>query len=134
MSKEKRGNLKSQLVSAMAVGKSAAEWARANGVSERTAQRWAGQREVRGEVELYRRSALDQVVGRFAERAGWAADEITGLAKGARSESVRLTALRSILCDMMAVSDFAVLDHRLAKLEEQIHAQSEGDERSACAG
>jgi hypothetical protein len=40
---------------------------------------------------------------------------------------------RSILCDMMAVSDFAVLDHRLAKLEEQFHAQSQGDERSAGA-
>jgi hypothetical protein len=51
---------------------------------------------VRAEIELYRRNALDQVVGRFAERAGWAADEITGLAKSARSESVRLTALTRI--------------------------------------
>jgi hypothetical protein len=134
MSKEKRASLKSQLISAMAVGKSAAEWARANGVSERTAQHWAGQPRVRAEIELYRRSALDQVVGRFAERAGWAADEIAALAKTARSESVRLTALRSILCDMMSVTDFAVLDHRLTKLEEQFHAQSQGDERSDCAG
>jgi hypothetical protein len=35
------------------------------------------------------------------------------------SQSVRLAALRSILSDMMAVSDFAGLEERIAKLEEQ---------------
>jgi len=42
----------------MAEGKSTAEWASANRVAERTAQRWANEPEVRAEVESIRRGAL----------------------------------------------------------------------------
>jgi len=41
MSREKRTSLKSKLASALAEGKSTAEWASANRVAERTAQRRA---------------------------------------------------------------------------------------------
>ena len=58
-------------------------------------------------------------------RAAWATDEIAKLAEGARSESVRLAALRSMLSDMMAVADFAGLEERLTKLEEQDRARHE---------
>ena len=54
MSKEERMSLQSELAAALAAGKSCAEWASANGVSERTAQRWASESEVRAEVEEYR--------------------------------------------------------------------------------
>ena len=46
MSKEERMSLESELAAALAAGKSCAEWASANGVSERTAQRWASDPEV----------------------------------------------------------------------------------------
>ena len=119
MSKEERTSLQTELAAALAAGKSCAEWASANGVSERTAQRWASDPEVRAEVEAYRRGNLDQAVGRMSHRAAWATDQIAKLAEEARSESVQLAALRSMLSDMMAVSDFAGLEERLAKLEEQ---------------
>ena len=54
-------------------------------------------------------------VGQMSRRAAWATDQIAE----ARSESVRLAALRSTLSDMMAVADFARLEQRIAKLEEQ---------------
>ena len=54
-----------------------------------------------------------------------AADQIAKLAKKARSESVRLAGARSMLSDMMAVSVFAGLEERLAKLEEQDRARHE---------
>ncbi len=123
MSKEERTSLQSELAAALAAGKSCAEWASANGVSERTAQRWANEPKVRAELETYRRGNLDHAVSRMSCRAVWATDQIRELAEKARSESVRLAALRSMLSDMMAVSDFARLEERLGKLEEQDRAR-----------
>ena len=125
MSKEERTSLQSELAAALAAGKSCAEWASAHGVSERTAQRWASDPGVRAEVETYRRGNLDQAVSRMSHRAVWVTDQIAELAEKARSESVRLAALRSMLSDMMAVADFAGLEERLTKLEEQDHARHE---------
>ena len=51
----------------------------------------------------------------------WAADGIAKLAENAASESVRLAALRAILSDMMAVSEFAGLEDRMTQIEEQLH-------------
>jgi hypothetical protein len=125
MSKEERTSLQSELAAALAAGKSCAEWASANGVSERTAQRWASEPGVRAEVEAFRRGNLDQAINRMSGRAVWAIDQIAKLARHAKSESVRLAALRSILSDMMAVADFAGLEERIAKLEEQDRVRHE---------
>jgi transposase len=131
MSKEERTGLQSGLSAALAAGKSCAEWASANGVSERTAQRWASESEVRAEVEAYRRGNLDQAVGRMSHRAAWATDQIAKLAEEARSESVKLAALRSMLSDMLAVADFAALEVRIAKLEEQDRVRREENATAA---
>jgi hypothetical protein len=125
MSKEERTSLQSELAAALAAGKSCAEWASANGVTERTAQRWASDSEVRAEVEAYRRGNLDQAVGEMSQRVVWATQQIATLAGTAKSESVRLAALRSMLSDMMAVADFAGLEGRIAKLEEQDRVRHE---------
>jgi hypothetical protein len=131
MSREKRTSLKSQLAAALAEGKSSAEWASAHAVAERTAQRWAHEPEVQAEVEPVRRGTLDQAVGRMSKRVAWAIDRIAELAEHAKSESVRLAALRSILSDLMAVSDFTGLEQRIAKLEEQDHVRHEESTRVA---
>jgi hypothetical protein len=115
----------------MGQGVSVAAWARENQVPERTARRWSKEAKVRAEVDAYRRSALDQAVGRMARRVTWATSGIAKLAKDAKSESVRLAALRSILSDMMSVTDFAVLEQRMTKIEEQLHGQSESAARTA---
>ncbi len=132
MSRERRTCLKSKLAAALAEGKSSAEWASANGVGERTAQRWAKEPEVRAEVESFRRGTLDQAVGQMSTRVAWVIEKIAYLAEHAKSESVQLAALRSILSDMMAVSDFTGLEARIAKLEEQDHVRHE--EGTRCAG
>ena len=131
MSKEERTSLQSELAAALAAGKSCAEWASAHGVPERTAQRWASDPEVRAEVETYRRGNLDQAVSRMSHRAVWVTDQIAELAEKARSESVRLAALRSMLSDMMAVADFAGLEERIARLEEQDRVRHEENATAA---
>jgi hypothetical protein len=50
-----------------------------------------------------------------------ASDGIVKLAKSADSDSVKLSALRAILSDMMAVSKFTGLEHRVTELEEQFN-------------
>ncbi len=131
MSKEERTSLQSELAAALAAGQSCAEWASTNGVPERTAQRWANDPEVRAELEAHRRANLDQAINRMSLRATWATDQIAKLAEHAKSESVRLTALRSMLSDMMAVADFAGLEERIAKLEEQDRVRHEENATAA---
>ncbi len=57
-----------------------------------------------------RRRALDRAIGRMARRATWAAGQIAKLGRDARSESVRLAALRAALSDMITVTKFAGLE------------------------
>ncbi len=120
MSEEQRQNLKTQLALAVAAGTSVCAWARAHEVPMRTAYRWANEPKVRGAVETFRRRALDRAIGRMTGRATWAVNGIAKLADSADSESVRLSALRAMLSDMMAVSEFAGLEQRMAQIEEQL--------------
>jgi hypothetical protein len=57
----------------------------------------------------------------MARRVTWATDGIANLAE---SESVKLTALRAILSDMMAVSQVAGLEQRITEIEEQLDEQT----------
>jgi hypothetical protein len=117
--------MKISLAAALAEGQSCAEWANDHAVAERTAQRWGKEPDVRAAVNTYRRAALDQAVGQMAKRVAWASERIADLAATAKSESVRLAALWSILMDIMAISDFAGLEERIARLEEQDRVRHE---------
>jgi len=66
-----------------------------------------------------RRRALEEAIGRIANRATWAVEGIIKLGDDAASGSVRLLALRAVLSEFIAVSEFAGLEGRVAKLEEQ---------------
>jgi hypothetical protein len=114
-----------QLALAVAQGHSIVSWARQNNVPERTAYRWAADINLRRDVQTIRRRYLDQAVGRMAEQATWAADQIVDLGKNAESESVKLRALRAILSDMMTVSQFATLEERMAEVEEHLRERDQ---------
>ncbi len=122
---------KTDLALAIANGMSVAAWARGHEVPKRTAYRWSREPKVRAAVESTRRRAVDRAIGRMARRVTWATDEIAELAKSAASESVKLAALRAILSDMMAVSQFAGLEQRITEIEEQLH---EPTTNTGCAG
>jgi cobalamin biosynthesis protein CbiD len=103
---------KTHLTVALAQGTSAAKWARTNGVPKATAYRWSKEPAVRAQIKSIRRRAIDRAVGRMARRMTWATDGIAKLAKNAKSESVQLSALRSILSDMRAFSEFLGREQR----------------------
>jgi hypothetical protein len=56
----------------------------------------------------------------MTDRFTWATDQIALLGRDAASESVRLSALRSILADMMAVSEYSGMAQRLTDMEERL--------------
>src|SRR5271167_4461352 len=118
MAGEHRKSTKAELALAVAHGISPARWARTNELTKMTAYRWAKEPKVREAIESYRRRALDRAIGQMATRATWAVNGITKLADSAESESVRLSALRAILREMMAVSQFSGLEVRMAEVEE----------------
>src|SRR3954468_1117312 len=120
MEKEVRRLKKINLALAVAEGESIAEWARQNEVPERTAQRWAQDRNVRREVDACRRRALNEAIGRMTRMSMNAVDGIVTLAREADSESVQLRAWRGVLADLMSVSKFSDLEHRMTELEEQV--------------
>ena len=122
MTAESANSQKMLLAAAIAEGTPIAKWASSNEVPERTAYRWAAEHEVRSEIESIRRRALDEAIGRMAKRATWAVDGIVELGGSAASESVRLSALRAVMSEFIAVSNFAGLEVRVAELEEQLHA------------
>jgi hypothetical protein len=125
MSGEAAESQKIKLTAAIAEGMSVALWAERNGVPERTAYRWASEPAVRAEIDLIRRIAFDQAIGRLAARASWAVEGIIKLAENAASESVRLAALRAVMSEFKSGSDFAALETRVAQLEEQLRAHAE---------
>jgi hypothetical protein len=54
----------------------------------------------------------------------WASNAIAEIAEHAKSGSVRVAALRSILADMISASEFSGLEQRISEIEEHIHAQA----------
>jgi hypothetical protein len=124
MTGESTNSQKLLLAIAIADGTPVAEWASRNEVPERTAYSWAAQREVRAEVESIRRRALDEAIGRMAKHSTRAVNGIIALGERAESESVRLSALRAVMSDFIAVSHFAGLEGRVAALEEQSDART----------
>ncbi len=95
-----------RLAVAIAEGTPVAKWASRNGVPERTAYRGGAEPEVRAEVESIRRRAFDEAIGRMASRTTWAVDGIVNLGDTASSDSIKLSALRAVLSDFIAVSKF----------------------------
>jgi hypothetical protein len=112
--------LKIDLAFAIAAGKSAARWARENHVPRTTAYRWAADPRVRHMVQSCRRRSFQSTLGQVTRRANKACDEIAKLARDAESDSVRLTALRAIVRDLVAMSEAGNLTRRIAKAEAVI--------------
>ncbi len=131
MSEEQPNNTKTQLALAVAQGTSVAAWRARNEVPRRTAFRWAKEVSVRRAVESYRRRALDRAIGRMAKSSTWVVNEIAKLARTAESESVRLSALRAMLKDMMAVSQFSGLEQRVVEVEELVRERVTNANRPA---
>jgi hypothetical protein len=120
MVEEPEEDKKLGLAAAIARGVSIRRWANANGVCARTAQRWAKEALVRTEAQAIRRQMLDEFIGAMASRSGLVVKGISALAQDAQSESVKLSALKAILAQMVSVARYSELEGRIAEFEEEL--------------
>jgi hypothetical protein len=111
---------KAQLALALAAGSTAIAWAKENDVPESTIYRWANSEEVEEEIDRIRKEIWEQAIGRLSQNVTAAAEQIAKLMREAVSESVRLSASRAVLTDLMAATDYAALERRLAKVERRL--------------
>jgi hypothetical protein len=111
---------KADLAYALARGTPIARWASQTEVEPRLAYRWAADPKVKKRVENYQRQILSETVGVFAANATWAADQVATLAENAKSESVKLAALRAIQSDMIIASRHSGLEGRVRDIEEKL--------------
>jgi transposase len=104
------------LITSLAAGDSIREAAAKAGVSERTAHRRMKDPAFRQRVNETWSDLVREAVGRLGDAAAHAANVLRELLN-ADSETVRLSAARSILDHTVRLSEFASVDQRLSHLE-----------------
>jgi len=112
---------------AIASGTSLREAARSAGISESTAYRRLKDPAFSRRVSEIRTSFLSEAVGRLSEAANEAVSTLKALLT-ARSESVRLSAARTILELGPKLREQAELEERITALERQAAGEAEEDE------
>jgi hypothetical protein len=120
MSEERRQVRKAGLAFALAQGSSLAAWRRGHNVPPRTAYRWSSDPKVTAAVHRIRRAFLEQAAGMLGKNATAAASGMIKLGQDAKSETVKLRAFRALFSDVITLTEFAVLEGRVAEVEEQI--------------
>jgi hypothetical protein len=115
---------KDQLALHLASGGAVADWARANGLPDRTVYTWSRSSEVRERTESLRRAVLAEAVQRLGAHAAAAAGPIVKLAEKAQSEAVRLPAARAVLAEFVSASNDTGMAAQLADIERRLHERS----------
>jgi hypothetical protein len=118
------GAKKGRLTRAIKRGESVTEWARKNGVPERTALAWARDYKLRETVESVRKEALDQLIDLMASHAKARAEGIPlPGAKRCDPDAFRLMARRAVLAGEMCLERYFLFEHRIKEIEKQIEAR-----------
>src|SRR5262245_61678447 len=114
-----RKNGRTAVTLALAGGDTVATAAQKGGVGERTVYRWLQEDGFRQEVAHTRATMFAQALGRMAEGAVSAVVVLRQLCLKGKSESVRLSAARSILELGNKLRESVELEERLQALEQQ---------------
>lgn len=107
------------LAFAVAAGRSVSGWCGEHEIPKRTAYDWTKRPEFKAMVTAHRRRLMDAGLGKLTRHIGKAVEVIADLAAKAESESVRLAAARAILSELVAISNFADMEARIAELENR---------------
>lgn len=112
------------LLTALAGGASIKDAAKVAGIGERTAHRRLEDPAFQRRITELRSEFLSSAIRRLSESTTEAADTMRSLLQS-KSDSVRLSAARSILEFASKLGELAELNKRLAELEERVLEQHE---------
>jgi len=122
-----RKNANDALLTALATGATVHEAAKRACVSERTAFRRLSDSTFRGEVTRLRAEIVARALGKMADSMTEAADTLRQLL-GAKAESVRLGAARSILELAIKLRETVEIEARLQAVERQLDENDGGQQ------
>jgi hypothetical protein len=114
-----------ELITALAAGSTVPEAAKTAGISLRTAYRWLEDSELRAEIALVRARMIERAAGKLAASCVEAAEILAKLARSAKSETIRLSAARSVLEQALRLRESLDIATRLAELERYIPNQAD---------
>lgn len=109
------------LALAAARGESIAEAARALGIAERTAYRWAGEDDFKARVDDLRRRLVNEAVGRLTAASGEAVAALREMLAPGVPPSARVAAARALLTGLIDLQNHVELAQRVAELEQRIN-------------
>jgi transposase-like protein len=118
------------LALAVARGSSLSAGARAIGISESTARRWAVDPSFKARISEIRSATVSRSIGHLVRASVQAAKTLTDLLKS-KDEQVKLSAARTLLTSLISVQSHAELSERIEVLEATIREQQATNEASA---
>lgn len=105
----------------VAQGESLRAGAKALGISDRTARRWAADPRFKERVDRLRAEMTTAAVGRLADASVEAVETLAKLMRGRKSSAtVQLAAARAILEKLPIMSEFFDLSERVRQLEQRV--------------
>ena len=128
MSHRGRKNADEPLAAAIAAGSTIADAAKAAGVSDQTVYRRMREPSFLRRVDEIRREMMSQVVGRLTASLDAAAAQLHNLQANAETDSVKLSACRSIFEFAMRGSELLDVTRRLNEIEAILKGQDGADD------
>jgi hypothetical protein len=113
-------NLIDDLALHVASGRSVVAWAKEHEIPRRTCYRWFKTEAFKAKVAAHRLRIIDRVVGKLARHGSAAVERIAKLATTAEAEAVRLAANRTLLSELVGLSNFAELRAEIEGLKRDL--------------
>ncbi len=113
------------LIMALASGQNVRDAAKAVGIGERTARRRMNDEGFRRELSIARDRIISEAVGRLTAASTNAVCTLEQLMSEAESETVRLSAARTILDKTVSMRENLELAERLARVEQILESRED---------
>jgi hypothetical protein len=113
------------LVMSMAKGVPVSDWCRLTKTARSTAAKCQSEPEFTSDVQEFHRKLLHLAVSKFTRAVNLVADGTIKLAGSALSEPTKLSAQRSMMQNLVKITEFADLEQRIKELEAKVKEKEE---------
>ena len=111
------------LVDLLAAGRSNADAARLSGISVRTVNRRMADSDFRQRLDVRRAEMFERGAARMADLVSRSIDTLSELMEQSKSESIRLSAAKSVIDGAVRLRELISIESRLAEMERQFGGQ-----------
>ncbi len=125
MAESNRKLLIQELAQTVAIGENTSTWCETHGIEPATVHDWQRRDTFQQIVAEVRSRAVDHSIGKMAKNLGAAVERIVTLVEEAESQSLQLTAAKTLIDKLLLVQNHAELRNELRQLEERLTVQEE---------